>query len=282
MPEEIPAARLARMRWLLDEHGVLSSRQARAEFGVSEMTVRRDFTALVRAGHAARTRGGIVRTDRFFPDRPQEQRLKLEPEAKSVAARLAAPLVQDGDAIFIGGGTTCLALARELSTRQGLTIITYSVSALLLLMANPALEVFASGGLASPRGDDMTGPLAEAALRGFRAQKAFISASGITADGIFNAHVARGSADATLVQQAGETYVLADHTKIGRVSLVTVAGLDRVRALVTDRPVPEDDGQWLSEAGVQVIAPDRSGDGSDDLPAPGPGHRASSPGDQRL
>jgi DeoR/GlpR family transcriptional regulator of sugar metabolism len=38
----------------------------------------------------------------------------------------------------------------------------------------------------------------------------------------------RGSADASMVQQATEVYVLADHTKIGRVSLVTVMELDKV------------------------------------------------------
>ena len=46
------AARLARMRHFLSEHNVLSSKQAQVEFGVSEMTVRRDFAALVASGHA--------------------------------------------------------------------------------------------------------------------------------------------------------------------------------------------------------------------------------------
>jgi DeoR family transcriptional regulator, fructose operon transcriptional repressor len=265
LPDEIPAARIARMRKLLNENDVLSSKQAQAEFQVSEMTVRRDFTALVRAGHARRTRGGIVLADRYFRDRPHAQRLTLEPEAKRSIAKLAAGMVEDGDTIFVGGGTTCLALSRELSARANLTVITYSVAALVLLMANPGIEVFVPGGLASPKGDDLTGPLAEAGLRRFRARKAFIGAAGVTSEGTFDSNVLRGAADATIVGQATEVYVLADHTKIGRVSLVSVVGLDEVTAVVTDRPVRDSDGQWLSKANVQVIAPDEMPGGTRSL-----------------
>jgi DeoR family transcriptional regulator, fructose operon transcriptional repressor len=258
LPDEIPAARIARMRKLLNERDVLSSREAQAEFQVSEMTVRRDFAALVRAGHARRTRGGIVLADLYFRDRPQAQRLTLEPDAKRSIATSAARLVEDGDTIFLGGGTTCLALARELGARRNLTVITYSVAALVLLMANPDIEVFVPGGLASPKGDELTGPLAEAGLRRFRARKAFIGAAGVTVDGTFNSNVLRGSVDATVVAQSTEVYVLADHTKIGRVSLVSVIGLEQVSAIVTDRPVRETDSQWLSKANVRVIAPGES------------------------
>ena len=101
----------------------------------------------------------------------------------------------------------------------------------------------------------MTGPLAEEGLRRFRASKAFISATGVTAGGVFNASVARASADAVMAQQSSEVYVLADHSKIGRVSLVAVVGLDQVSFLVTDRTVEETDGEWLSKAKVQIVNP---------------------------
>ena len=231
MSDEIPAARLARMRYFLTEHNVLSSKQAQAEFGVSEMTVRRDFAALVASGHARKTRGGIVAAGHYAPDRSYTQRLVLAPEAKASIAVLAATFVEDGDTVFVSGGTTCLALAKQLSTRTDLTVITYSVPGLVALMANPGIEVFASGGLASWRGDDMTGPLAEAGLQRFRARKAFISAAGVTSDGVFNTGVARAAADAVMAQRSNEVYVLADHTKIGRVSLVSVVGLDQVSLL---------------------------------------------------
>jgi DeoR/GlpR family transcriptional regulator of sugar metabolism len=261
MSDEIPAARITRLRRFLSEHYVLSSKQAQVEFGVSEMTVRRDFAALVAAGHARKTRGGIVAIGQYAPERSYTQRLVLEPEAKRSIGALAATLVEDGDTIFISGGTTCLALAKELDARAALTVVTYSVPGVMALMANPGIELFASGGLASAKGDDMTGPLAEEGLRRFRASKAFISATGITAEGVFNASVPRASADAVMAQQSSEVYVLADHSKIGRVSLISVVGLDQVSFLVTDRAVEEADGEWLSKADVQIVSPPASDEG---------------------
>ena len=193
MTAEIRAARLARMRRLLSEHHVFSSRQAQAEFGVSEMTVRRDFAVLVASGHARKTTGGIVSSGLYSPERSYDQRLILEPEAKASIGAVAAGLVEDGDTIFLSSGTTCLALARELRARQDLTVVTCSVPALVALMANPAIDVFAPGGLASAKHDDLTGPLAEAGFQRFWARKAFIGASGLTADGVFNISVARAS-----------------------------------------------------------------------------------------
>jgi DeoR family transcriptional regulator, fructose operon transcriptional repressor len=243
------------MRLVLSERRVLSSKQAQAEFQVSAMTVRRDFATLVRSGHARKTRGGVVVVDRYFAERPQTQRLTLEPEAKRMVGTLAANLVEDGDTVFVAGGTTCLALARELGARQDLTVITYSVPVLVCLMASPGIEVFASGGLASAKGDDMTGPLAEAGLRRFRARRAFVGASGITPEGVFNSSVPRGSVDAVMIQQAAEAYVLADHTKIGCVSLARVVELEKVNFVVTDKPVAEMDNTWLAKANVQVLSP---------------------------
>jgi DeoR family transcriptional regulator, fructose operon transcriptional repressor len=268
MTDEIPAARIARMRRFLSERNVLSSKQAQAEFGVSEMTVRRDFAALVAAGHARRTRGGIVHVDHYARDWSHNRRLALEPEGKQLIGALAASLVEDGDTVFLAGGTTCLAMARELVHRRGLTVVTYSIPAFVLLMSNPNIDVFASGGLASSKGDDMTGPFAEAGLQRFWAKKAFIGAAGVMAVGVFNPNVARASADEVMVRQATEVHVLADHTKIGAVSLVKVIGLDKVNSLVTDRPVDQVHEQWLSGMSVQVITPEAPATALSSVPAP--------------
>ena len=151
MTDEIPAARIARIRRYLTEHYVLSSKQAQVEFSVSEMTVRRDFAALVAAGHARKTRGGIIGTGQYAPERSYTQRLVLEPEAKRSIGALAASLVEDGDTIFVSGGTTCLALAKELGPRTGLTVITYSVPGVVALMANPVPRSLPPAASPAPR-----------------------------------------------------------------------------------------------------------------------------------
>lgn len=250
---EIPAARIERIRALVSANGVVSLRSVQAELGVSPMTVRRDFAALESLGVVRRTRGGVVAVDRVAADRPYEERQWLEAEAKDAIGAFAASLVEGGDTIFLSGGTTCLALARALSRRAGVTVITNSVPALELLMANPALTVIATGGLVDPRDSDMTGPAAEAALMRFRAGKAFVGASGLTSEGIFNASLGRASTDRLMIEGSTEAYVLADHTKIGGASLTLVVELDAIGAVVTDSEPSTADAGWLRSAGVKLL-----------------------------
>ena len=72
---------------------------------------------------------------------------------------------------------------------------------------------------------------------------------------MFNSSVPRGSADAVMIEQAAEAYVLADHTKIGCASLARVVELVKVNFVVTDKPVAEMDNTWLAKANIQVLSP---------------------------
>jgi DeoR/GlpR family transcriptional regulator of sugar metabolism len=257
---DIPAARMERIRALVNASGVVSLRKAKAELGVSEMTVRRDFAALEELGIVRRTRGGVIAVGGLVLDRPYEERQGLEIEAKEAIGLVAVSLIEPGDTIFLSGGTTCLALARALTTHQRLTVITNSVQALSVLMSNPALSVIATGGVADARDSDMTGPIAEATLRSFRANKAFVGASGMTPDGIFNASLARASTDRLMIEGAIEAYVLADRTKIGRASLAIVTELQQLSAVVTDVQPETEHAAWLSVAGINIVSVDASAD----------------------
>ena len=47
--------------------------------------------------------------------------------------------------------------------------------------------------------------------------------------------------------------ILADHSKLGNIGLSSFAGLNQVRALVTDEKADAEIVQALREAGVEVI-----------------------------
>lgn len=240
---------------------MVSLREAQRALGVSVMTVRRDFAALEERGLVRRTRGGVISVGRVVADRPYTERSERELEAKAAIGLRAADLVDEGDTIFLSGGTTCLELARALSTRQDLTVITTSPLVLTVLTANPGLTVIATGGRADKLNSDLSGPVAESTLTRFRTRKAFIGASGITADGVFNSNLDRGTADRLMVAGSAETFVLADHTKVGTAALALVAPLSEVTGVVTDRPPDQADQSWLAGSGMAVVV------ASDDMPS---------------
>src|SRR3954453_20062162 len=79
-------------------------------FGVSEMTVRRDLSALARDGKLERVHGGAV-------DAGHEPRFsQIEVERLDVKDRMgqaAAALVEDGQTVMIAIGTSTLQMARH-------------------------------------------------------------------------------------------------------------------------------------------------------------------------
>jgi DeoR/GlpR family transcriptional regulator of sugar metabolism len=258
VPADIPAARLERIQELVRRNTVVSLRQVQQELGVSEMTVRRDFAALDELGIVRRTRGGIVAVERVAPNVPYTERSAHEGQAKQAIGELAASCVEPGDTVFIGAGTTCLAMARALSTREDVTVVTNSVQMLVTLMPNPKLTVISTGGVAGRHDQDLSGPLTRQALAGIRTRKAFIGASGVTPDGLFDASETRAEVNRTMSEHAAATYVLADHTKLGTSALTLVVPIGDVDTLVTDRPLARADRNWLADAGaVTVLAPDK-------------------------
>ena len=80
-------------------------------FGVSSETVRRDFEALSADGLLSRAHGGGSAPGRgHYPGLDERSRDRLEERER--IGRLAATLVQPGDAVMIDAGSTTLQLAR--------------------------------------------------------------------------------------------------------------------------------------------------------------------------
>src|SRR3954469_15201789 len=77
-------------------------------FGVSEMTVRRDLSALARDGKLERVHGGAV-----AGGEPRFAQIAVEPfDAKDPMAAAAAALVEAAQTVMIAIGTSTLQLAR--------------------------------------------------------------------------------------------------------------------------------------------------------------------------
>lgn len=259
MAADIPAVRLERLSALVRENGIVSLKEAQAELGVSEVTLRRDFAALGRMGVVQRTRGGIIAKGRVANDVSYDGRQTREHDAKQMIGNHAASLIEEGDTIFLSGGTTCLALARALSVKHGLTVITNCIDALTVLMSNSGIRLISTGGVASAHNHDLTGADAEGRIAQYRVAKAFVGASGITPDGVFNASLPRAATDRLMAECALTRFILADHTKVGVTALSLVAPLERFQCLVTDIAPHADHLEWLESADVEVRAPAEEG-----------------------
>ena len=158
--------RKARIVEMIRTRGSVSSSALAAEFGVSDMTVRRDLAELDTQGKLLRTHGGAVPPDRpgtetsepvepFFDDRSARNQ-----EAKRRIAATAQRLVHKGQAVALDVGTTTYELAVCLATRTGIKVFTNNLRVAALLGTSHSSEIYLLGGRLRHNEMSLCGPVA--------------------------------------------------------------------------------------------------------------------------
>jgi len=255
-------------------NGAVSLRELARVVQTSEVTVRRDVRALEAEGLLDRRHGGAVLPGGFTRESGFPQKSHRATAEKTAIADLAASLVEEGEAIVVGAGTTTQELARRLARVSGLTVVTNSLLVAQALAHANRVEVVMTGGTLRGSNYGLVGSGAEQSLHGLRVSRAFLSGAGLTAErGLSTSNMLAASVDRALVQAAAEVVVLADHTKLGTDTMFQTMPTELIPHLVANEP-PIDveraraELQALADRGVQVaVAPPAGGPG----PAPAPG-----------
>ena len=247
------AERRVRILELLRANGTLSLRQLAEAVQTSEVTVRRDVRALEADGLLDRHHGGASLPGELSHEPTHLQKAQVAREEKGAIADLAAALVEDGDAVVIGPGTTTHAFAQRLTGHTDLTVVTNSLLVAQVLAGSPRIEVVVTGGTLRGSVQALVGSAAERSLAGLRTRRAFISGNGLTAErGLSTPNMQVASTDKALAASAEEVVVLADHTKIGSDTMVQTVPADRIDHLVTGDAAPPEELYELSARGVRL------------------------------
>lgn len=236
--------------------GAVSLKELAATVGSSEVTVRRDLRALEADGLLDRKRGGATMPGALSHEPSYSQKSRVAAPAKAAIARLAATLVDEGDAIVLGAGTTTLELARRLTRVRELTVVTNSVLVATALASSQS-EVMVTGGMLRGATFALVGTAAEHSLSGLRVRRAFLSGNGLTAGrGLSTPNTAAAAVDKAIARTAQEVVVLADHTKLGVDTMVQTVPVERMVHVVTDEAADLEVVQALRAGGVIVhVAP---------------------------
>jgi DeoR/GlpR family transcriptional regulator of sugar metabolism len=247
------AERRQRLLEKVRANGAVSMRELAATLEASEATVRRDIRALEAEGLLDRRHGGAVAPGGLSREPTYRQKAQVAAAEKAAIARLAAELVEEGDAIVVGAGTTTRELARELIGFDSLTVVTNSLLVAQVLAEARGVEVVMTGG--SMRGSihALVGGAAEQTLASLRVRRAFISGNGLTAErGLSTPNMLVAGVDRALAHAAQEVVALVDHTKVGVDTMFQTVPADEIAFLVTDARAAKRELEEIENAGVDV------------------------------
>lgn len=243
-----------RHRRILDavQHaGQLGVTQLAELTGTSEMTVRRDLEQLADQGMLERYRGGARTLTLRGEEPPFTVRMHESREAKRRIAEAVAGLIADGEAVVLDSGTTCLEVARLLTSRR-LTVMPLSLHAANALTGAARLRLLLPGGEPRPEELALTGPLAQASLAALRFDTAILGCCGLTAAGLTAHDLADAAIKQAIIASAHRVIAVADPAKLSRTALAFVAPVSALSMVVTTDDAAEEDTNALAAAGTVV------------------------------
>lgn len=264
--KKLPYARRQELLELLKQHDFVDIEQLTKRFNVSSMTIHRDIDELERTGMVSRIYGGvtIAQSEKAEPqfllqhDLTIEERFKVSMESKQAIAKKAASFVCDGDMIGMDPSTTTLHMCTYLNERN-ITVVTNSISVALQFSGSPTVGVVLIGGVLRKSALTLHGPRINDMIRHYNLSKCFLSASSLSfRGGLTDLSGEEPEAKRNLIDRSAQVYVLADSTKLCRVSPFVVCEHEAMTALITnknDALTEEQRGCLTSyeQSGVKVI-----------------------------
>ena len=252
----LKGVRQRRISQIIQAQGQASVNELARRFHVTEMTIRRDLGDLDAQGFVQRIHGGAISTDRrpipFEP--PMLERMKQEADAKRRIGRAVAAMVSEGENVFLGSGTTTLAVAEALSGRSNLTVITNALTIANALVASNLITLIVVGGFLRRSELSLIGHFAETTLHDLRVDKVIMGIRGIDANyGLTSDHFQELMTDRAIMAIGESVIIVADHTKFGHVAASRTAPVNAAKVIVTDSLVPDDVAAGVEALGVRVI-----------------------------
>jgi DeoR family transcriptional regulator of aga operon len=257
MPGLTQHERMQHVLHLLDTRDSVQVSELAESFAVSEVTVRSDLTSLASQGLVARVRGGVRALQQGQSEVGFDLRLRLEVERKRAIARVAASMIDEGQAVALDASTTAYYLALELRNKRELVVVTNGLLVATALADAPGITVLVTGGILRLSAMSLVGDLGTDVLRTTRINKGFLGARGLSLErGLMDLNPDEVRIKQEMADACEEIYGIFDGTKWHRSALLSFVPVEELAGIVTDSSAPVEEVEAWRAAGVDVVTAD--------------------------
>ncbi|MBI1169995.1 DeoR family transcriptional regulator [bacterium] len=241
------------LEWI-EEEGSARVRDLAAAFSVSEATIRQDLERLESEGLITREHGGA-----YLNATPSEAGAMLlhhreNMDKKVRIGALAASLVKDGETLILDAGTTTTEVATRLVGRKNLTVITNALNIALILGAVPGFAVHMPGGQFKAPTLSLSGDASVEYFRNIFAGKLFLATAGVSLEaGLTYPSFADLQLKKAMIEAASHVYLVADSSKINKLSFTRLGALDVVHTFITDAGISDADARAFESRGIELL-----------------------------
>lgn len=221
-------------------------------FNVTEVTIRRDLDKLEHDGFIIKTYGGAVLNEEHTQNTLTADCEESTSEEKKMIGKIAAHMIENGEAIYLSPGKTCLEIARNIRDKK-ITVVTNDLIIGYELKDCPGIKIIVTGGDLMQSTSILVGSFALQALSGIFVNKAFFGVKGVNFDSGYtvNSHeevmVIEGVKRIT-----NEIVVAADYSKFNYTAFARLGDLQMAKKVITNKQIPPEFKKYFFEHSVKL------------------------------
>lgn len=249
--------RIKRILELINEQGFVKVEELAQQFGVSEMTIRRDLEKCRKSGAIQRLHGGAALKTENEHEQHYDAKSSTNQRAKRNIADYCVSLVHEGSTVFLDTGTTTYQIAERLCRIKDLTIVTNDILIAGLLFrraANTGIRTIVIGGEMQPSTGSTLGNFAERMLADIRVDISFIGAASIDSEFyIMTPTIEKAFLKRLATEISSKSYLVADASKFTRRAMVRINNLADYTAVITDKVFSAEEERIIKEKRINII-----------------------------
>ncbi|MCU5745125.1 DeoR/GlpR family DNA-binding transcription regulator [Staphylococcus sp. SQ8-PEA] len=228
--------RLEEITQLINRKGSVTTNEIVDKLKVSDMTVRRDLMELEEQGVLTKIYGGARSAGiKRFIERSHLEKHTENVEDKKYIAHKGIALIEEGDNIFLGPGTTMEILA-EMINSPNLTITTNCLPVFNILNQknDPTIKAYLLGGEMRNITKSFVGELTNVVLNRFKFNKMFFSSNGVKDGFAMTSSIAEAYTQEIALRNSLNTYLLIDSSKIYKEDFTVFCDLREITQIITN------------------------------------------------
>lgn len=242
----------------LSVYGFANIKDLSKKLEVSDMTIRRDLRELSADNVVTLIPGGAV-LKRNPPIDTDEEKYLIQTaesvmlEEKIKISRKAASLVNPNDVIIIDTGSTTENLPKFIPENMPLTVICYTLNILFNVYENKNWKLVFPGGYFHNNTLMFESPEGIEVIKKIRANKAFISAAGVSEKlGVTCATDYEKETKKAVIESSDTKILLVDSSKFEKIKISHFADLADFDIVITDSGISEEWKEIIKNSGVKL------------------------------
>jgi DeoR family transcriptional regulator, aga operon transcriptional repressor len=228
--------------------------------GSSAPSIRRDLARLENRGLIRRTHGGAelaepllyepFRYDSSFLAREQRH----APEKRRIGLA-AAEMINEGETVGLSAGTTTTHIGRSLRHREKIQVVTNAINIGMELCNRTSIRTYLTGGVVLWAWSfALSGNAALNFLDTVYMDKVFLSVTGLDAErGATSLETDEALVYRKMLKQTKEVVIVADSSKLGKVSPAIVCAASEIQVLITDTGAAPEQIAPFERQGIRVL-----------------------------